>query len=273
MTRVPQNASASSPAPAPPPHEAWSKSYTSATVALGEHILSVPWKENTIKARQLLLATSVGAVVVLAGAKTSNESLWQQIRNTLGADVLVLFIAGLLVYALVGYFIASSNDIERYRLLTLQRTNDYEAQLRGLAGAREWYATRLAGRGAAPPSVERARTDLAAAKARVRDLQSAVDDVASRNAIDELREAMARRDELEAEVDGFDRERNEGVMTALRGLLDYAGATATIDTATETLFAKAKRGYVYQTRVEQWGPLIFGSAVFIRVVMRIVSNT
>jgi len=254
----------------PTPYAVWARDFTSATVALGEHLLSVPWKDNTIKARQLLLATSVGGLLVLMGVKPMSDSLWQQIREASGPDVLLWFVTLLVLYALVAYFLASSNDRRRYELLTLHRTTEYKTQLASLADARAQLDARLHGSDAPPADIADARLALESATSRIRDLESAMTDSASRSAIAELRNVMARRDQLEARVDKWQREQQASVTNAVRGLLNYAHAPETIDITTDDLFSKAKRSYRFQTWFEQWGALLFGSAVLLRLLLRIV---
>lgn len=128
----------------PPSFAVWAKEYADATASLGDHILSVPWKESTIRTRQLLLGTSLGAVLILVGAKQLTNPTWQQIGSLLGNDVLVWFVTALLLYAIVAYAFATAADAERFRLLTAQRTIQYRAQLEALSGTRKMLDDRLA---------------------------------------------------------------------------------------------------------------------------------
>jgi hypothetical protein len=253
----------------PKPFAVWAKDFTSASVVLAEHVLSVPWRDNTIKARQLLLATSAGAVLVLVGARQSTDSLWTQIRSLLGADVLLVFVALLLGYALVAYFIASANDIKRYELVAGQRTVDYTAQLASLTQAREQLRAQLDEGDDPPEAIRDMRLELQSATSRVKDLESAMTDSSSRSAIAELRFVMARRDRLEERVEAWQRERYAKVTGAMLGLLNYAQAPETIDITTNKLFTTAKRSYRFQAVFERWGAMLFGGAVLLRLGLRI----
>ncbi len=252
------------------PFEAWRREYTDATVAFGEQILSVPWTAHTVKARGLVLATSVGAVLVLVGSKAPTDSVWKQIRETLGADVLLLFIVALLLYALAAFVIGAMNDLERHRLLTARRYEIFERQLAMANEAPARHVAELPAEDAPPPEIGAAERQLAAAKARVRALEDELEGASGERVVGELTRVRSRRDELDDRVSDWRRGRLTASASAMRDLVDYLGAPKHIESVSGDLFARAKRGYQFQTIVELVGPLILGLAVLVRLVVNIV---
>ena len=250
--------------------ETWSTAYATATIAFGERVLSLPWTEATLRARNLLLVSSAGGVFILAGSRNLPDT-YKQIKETLGDDLLLLFVAGNVAYALLAFVSGVVNDRERQRLLMIEPFRQYAATLTSLHKAQSRLLDQLGSEESVPQAVVDARRELPTAKARVEELEDEYTAL-SRSAEAELPLARSRWNDLRATIDAWETSRTKSSALALRELGEYLRAPTYIESIVSQLFPKAKWQYRFQTGVEAIGPLFLGIPVFLALLWKIIET-
>jgi hypothetical protein len=248
--------------------ETWSTAYAAATIAFGERVLSLPWTEATLRARNLLLVSSAGGVFILAGSTNLPDTL-ARIRTTLGADILLLFVTGTIAYALLAFVSGVVNDRERHRLLMIEPFQQYAAALATVHKAQSSLFNQLGSEASVPQAVVDARRELPTVKARVEELEEEYIGH-SRSAEAELPLARSRWNELRATIDAWETARMKSSSLALRELGQYLQAPSYIQSIVSNMFPKAKWQYRFQTAVEAVGPLFLGIPVFLALMRRLI---
>ena len=250
--------------------ETWNTAYAAATIAFGERVLSVPWTEATLRVRNLLLVSSAGGVLILAGSEHLPEA-YEQIDEALGGRILLLYVAATAAYALLAFVSGVINDRERHRLLMIEPFRQYAATLANLQKAQASLFTQLGSEETVPQAVTDARLELPAARARVEDLEEEYVGL-SRSAEAELPLARSRWNELRATIDAWESARMKSSTLAMRELGEYLKAPTYIDSIAGNLFPKAKWHYRFQTAVEAIGPLFLGIPVFLALVWKLIAT-
>ena len=179
--------------------ETWSIAYATAASALGERALGVPWTEATLRARNLLLVSSAGGVVILAGSKNLPDT-YTRIRATLGDDILLLFVVATTAYAVLAFVTGVVNDRERHRLLMIEPFRQYAAALASLRKAQASLFDQVGSNESVPQAVVNARLELPTAKARVEELEEEYISLSRSAEAYEMREAESIRQEDNEQV-------------------------------------------------------------------------
>ena len=232
----------------------WYLEMLRSTSAFAEKAVSPPWSANTNRLQNLLLTTSVVLALLLAGLKPIGAGVLGQLAEL--ANKAPLHIVGtiLLIYALLGYILASSNDLVVHKILVAEPLERHRA------GLREFQESIKVAQKKVNEQTERTRElfDQLAAEQRDRDIyyKGLMDKC---EPVDEEWLALFERSARETDNRAARREAALVGGDAQIAFSQMASAKITdLETILGNIFERVRWSRRWNYQVELWSPIVIG---------------